>query len=51
MPEFHDYSIFVKTAYLISTAILVVLAAFCHIQLKNNEAKLKKIEQKKKTKN
>ncbi len=37
MPEFHDYSKFVFSAYLLSALFLIIFALFSWIQLKNNE--------------
>ncbi len=50
MSEFHDYSSFVKAAYLTAGIVLFGFAIFSLLQLKKNETSLKKI-QSKKTKN
>ncbi|MES2677371.1 MAG: hypothetical protein V4612_03545 [Pseudomonadota bacterium] len=48
MPEFHDYSSFVKAAYLTAGIILFGFALFSLLQLKKNETALKKISTQKK---
>ncbi|MFT6106636.1 MAG: hypothetical protein ACJA0S_001103 [Rickettsiales bacterium] len=51
MPEFHDYSFFVKLAYFSGGTILIIFALFSFLQLKNNAKKIKKVQSTKKTKN